>query len=147
MLQMSTRPRVREVISLQSWIDCFLTYLANGTTDVVTKERLAYAVLLVRESLRLRGGGWLEYNKLFCQKVVLNPNTQWNIIYPVLQVTIILSQRSSMAGSFCSLYKDCDHTAAQCTHPIAATAYQAEQLQPDLLADGVTGHVSIQVHV
>ena len=113
-LQMSTRPRVREVTSLQSWICCFLTYLAIGTADVVTRERLAYAVLLVRESLRHGGGGWLEYDRLFRQQAALDPNLQWNVIHPGLQATTILSQRSSVAGSFCTLCQDCDHTAAQC---------------------------------
>ena len=49
-LQVSSRPRVREVTSLHSWLCCFLTFLV-GTTDAVTRERLAYTILLIRESL------------------------------------------------------------------------------------------------
>ncbi len=38
LLQVSSRPRVREVTTLPSWICCFLTVLAVGTTDVVTRD-------------------------------------------------------------------------------------------------------------
>ena len=67
MLPMSSRPRVREITSLHSWIGCYLTYLAVGTTDPVTRDRLTYAVLLLREAMRHGGQGWLEYDRLFHQ--------------------------------------------------------------------------------
>ncbi len=66
-LQVSARPRVQEVSTLSSWLCCFLTFLAVGTTDRVTRDRLAYAILLIRKSLRHGGSGWLEYDRLFRQ--------------------------------------------------------------------------------
>ena len=50
-LPMASRPRVREVSSLPSWVCCFLTYLAVRTTNPVTRNQLTYATLLVRETM------------------------------------------------------------------------------------------------
>ena len=51
-LPVLSRPRVREITSLPSWICRFLMFLAVGTTVLVTRERLAYAILVVREGMR-----------------------------------------------------------------------------------------------
>lgn len=56
--------QMRKVTSLPSWICCILTYLAVGTSDLVTRERLAYAILVVREVLRHGSMGWIEYDRL-----------------------------------------------------------------------------------
>ena len=77
-LPMASRPRVREVSTLPSWICCFLTYLAVGTTDPVTRDRLTYAVLLTREAMRHGGQGWLDYDRLFRQQAAINPSLPWN---------------------------------------------------------------------
>ena len=112
---MTSRPWVREVSSLPSWVCCFLTYLAVRTTDSVTYDRLTYATLLVREAMRHGGQGWLEYDWLFCQQAALDPNFPWNIIHPGLQATTILGQRSSNARTFCTHCQECDHSVSQCT--------------------------------
>ena len=107
-------PRVREVTSMNSWLVCFLTFLVVGTSDTVTRERLAYAVLIIRESLRHGGMGWLEYDRLFCQQAALNPNLPWNCMDPGLQASTTLAQRTPTGGLFCTLCQDCDHVAPQC---------------------------------
>ena len=63
LLPVSARPRVREVTSLPSWVCCFLTYLAVGTSDRTTRDRLTYAILLIREAMRHGGHGWMEYDR------------------------------------------------------------------------------------
>ena len=120
-LPMTSRPRVREVTSLPSWVCCFLTYLAVGTSDPAVRDKLTYAVLLVREAMRHGGQGWLEYDRLFRQQVAINPTLSWNVIHPALQATTILAQRAS--GMYCVTCQECDHVAAQCAlsqlHPPA----------------------------
>ena len=69
-------------------MSCFLTYLAIGTSDPITQERLAYAVLIIREAMRHGGQGWLEYDRLFRQQAALNPTLPWNVIHPELQALI-----------------------------------------------------------
>ena len=113
-LPVSSRPRVHEVTTPPSWICCFLTFLAVGTSDQVTQDRITYAMLVVREALRQGGQGWLDYDRLFRQLVALNPDLQWNVIHPELQAITLLGQCSTGPGIFCTLYQECDHTASQC---------------------------------
>ena len=54
-VSLAARPRVREVSSIPSWICCFLTFLAVGTTDAAMRDRLAYATLVLREAMRQVG--------------------------------------------------------------------------------------------
>ena len=114
LLPVSARPRVREVTTLPTWISCYLTFLAVSTSDRAIRNRIVYAILLVREAMRHGGHGWLEYDRLFRQQAAIDPELQWNRIHPELQATTILSQRSANGGSFCPLCNDCDHTMAQC---------------------------------
>ena len=64
-LPFSTRLRLREISSLQSWIYCFLTYIAVRTSDWVTRDWLVYARLIVRQASLHGGQGWLDYDRLF----------------------------------------------------------------------------------
>ena len=114
LLPVNTRPRVREITTLPSWICCFLTYLAVGTSDPTTRDRLAYAILLIREAMRHGGRGWMEYDRLFRQQAAIDPGLAWNTIHPGLQATTVLSQPPQGAGTFCSLCRECDHIAANC---------------------------------
>ena len=63
-LQISARPRVGEVSSLQSWLCCFMTFLAVGTSDRVSRERLAYAILVTGS--RCVTGGMAGWNMTAC---------------------------------------------------------------------------------
>ena len=103
---------MREVTTLESWICCFLSYLAVRTTDPITRDRLVYAVLLVRKSFRHEGYG-LEYDRLFWEQAAQSPSLPWNVIVPSLQATTILVQRSG-GGGFCLICQECDHTASAC---------------------------------
>ena len=99
-LQVASRPQVHEVTTLPSWVCCFLSFLAIRTSDLVTREHLAYAVLLVREALRHGGTGWLEYDRLFWQQAATDPALRCNVIHPGLQATTIVAQRAAGSGSF-----------------------------------------------
>ena len=114
LLPISSRPRVRDVPTLASWVCCFLSYLAVQISDPSTRDRVTYAMLVVREAMRHGGQGWLDYDRLFRQQAALNPNLPWNVIHPELQATTILGQRPPGAGSFCTLCQECDHTVQQC---------------------------------
>ena len=123
LLPASSRPRVREINSLPSWICCFLTYLAVQTSDPVTRDRATYALLIVREAMRHGGMGWLDYDRLFRQQAAIDQSIQWNRLHPDLHATTILSQRTS-TGSFCTLCQECDHNAPSCA---------LAQLQPQVI--------------
>ena len=112
-LPVSSRLRIREVTSLPSWVCCFLIYIAVGTADPVARQRLTYAILLIREALHHGGQGWLEYDRLFRQQAAIDPTFPWNLIHPGLQATTMLGQ-SARPGTFCSICRETDHSAPQC---------------------------------
>ena len=99
---------------MASWCYCFLGYLAVLTTDVVTRDQLAYARLLIRESQRHGGQAWLDYDRAFRQQAAADPSLPWNTINPGLQAATILSQRPSGQATFCTLCRMVDHSRAQC---------------------------------
>ena len=92
LLPESSRPRVHEVTALSSWICCYFTYCAAQAPDQATRDRMTYAILVVREAMHHGGQGWLNYDKLFCQQAAINPGLQWNVIHPQLQETTVLNQ-------------------------------------------------------
>ena len=121
-----TRTRLREVLSLVSWLYCFSVYIAVQTSDPLARDMLAYSRLLIREALRHGGSGWLEYDRVFHRQLIINPLLSWNTIDPGLQVATILGQRGS-TGTFCTLCCECDHTTSQCA---LAPVQQQEMSQP-----------------
>ena len=112
-LPASSRPRLREVTSLTSWIYCFLTYLAVRCSDQVTRDGLIYARLVVQEALRHGGRGWLDYDRLFRHQAALNPSLPWNTLHASLMATTIMADRPG-AGTFCSVCQGCDHLPSHC---------------------------------
>ena len=114
LLPIMSKPKVREVTTLPVCMSCFLTYLAIGTSDPITQERLAYAVLIIREAMRHGGQGWLEYDRLFRQQAALNSTLPWNVIHPGFQASTILGQRAVNSGMFCTFCQGSDHVTAQC---------------------------------
>ena len=138
LVPVSSRPRVREVPSLPSWVCCFLTFLAVGTSDPVTRDRLVYAVLLLREAMRHGGTGWMDYDRLFRQQAAINASLVWNAIHPGLQATTILNQRPGTVGTFCNICQEPDHVAAQCA---------LAQLQEQVTSRATSGSRSSQKRI
>ena len=109
-----SRPRLREVSNLSTWCYCFLAYVAILTSDPQTRDQLAYARLLIKESQRHSGLGWLDYDRAFRQQAAGDPSLRWNTLIPGLQASTILGHGSPGHGPFCTLCREADHTRAQC---------------------------------
>ena len=107
----ATRPRLREITSLSTWIYCFLGYVAIRTSDPTARDQLAYARLIVREALRHGGACWLDYDRAFRQQAAAD---RWNTILPGLQASTMLGHGSSQGAQFCTLCREVDHTRANC---------------------------------
>ena len=75
------KPRLRDVMSLPSWIYCFLAYV---------RDVLAYAHLMVREAQWHGGSSWLDYDRVFRQQAALDPSLRWNTLHPVIQETTLI---------------------------------------------------------
>lgn len=110
----TARPRLREVTALPTWCYCFLGYMAIQTSDPATRDQLAYARQLIKESQRHGGLGWLDYDRAFRQQVAADPAIRWNTLIPGLQASTILGPQRAGPGLFCTLCRQVDHTRAQC---------------------------------
>ena len=112
-----TCPRLREVSSLATWLHGFLAYTAILTTDPSTRDKLAYARLIIHEALRQGNLGWLDYDRSFRQHTTVNPSVAWNTIVPALQATTILGNDTQPGKSKtvqCNLCRGVDHPPPEC---------------------------------
>ena len=113
-----SRPKLREVNSLPTWLYCFLGYTAIYTTDKRTRDHLAYARLIIREAQRHGGRGWLDYDRAFRKQAAADPQLRWNTLLPGLQASTIVGQPTTLTGQptplFCTLCRGVDHTRVEC---------------------------------
>ena len=107
------RPHVREVLSLISWVICYLAYVTVRTNNKPTHDLITYCCLIIREALRHGGQGWQEYDRSFRAQAAIDSTLHWNGLLPDLQATIMLGQQAG-GGSFCSLCQGVDHPTSQC---------------------------------
>ena len=110
----SSRPRLRKLATLPSWLYCFLTYVSVLSTDPVVRDRLTYARLIIREALRHGGRGWLDYDRLFRQQAALDSGIAWNATNTSLLVATVLGQHPAGVGQSCAVCHGFDHSQAQC---------------------------------
>ena len=117
----SKKPRLREVSSLVSWLYCFQVYAALRCPYDESRDHLVYACLMIREAQHHGGQGWLAYNRVFCHQAALDLSFQWNVLHPAIQASTHFfpspngSQNlSAHGGTFCSICREVDHTAAYC---------------------------------
>ena len=106
---------IREVKSLLTWVQCFVTYVAVVVSDHPSRvqEMLAYARLIVREALRNGGDGWRSYGAMFRKLAATDPSLSWGKVLPALYATTFLASRVTTATS----YEQClegDHGTGDC---------------------------------
>jgi hypothetical protein len=107
------RPSLREISSIQTWMYCFLAYVAILAPDQGTRDRLAYARLLLREAQRHSSNGWLDYDRVFRQQAVVDHNMPWNTLHPGIQAATMFGG-SQGPGTFCTLCREPDHFKETC---------------------------------
>lgn len=138
----STKPRLREIDNPLTWVSCFLAYAAVRTPDQKTRELLTYGRLVIRESQRHSGPGWLQYDKIFRQHAALSPSTAWNELSPSLHASTVLSYRAG-PGRVCSLCHEPDHSSAACAlgalHPHESVPAQSQSPRPPAAAVSAPG--------
>lgn len=109
----SLRPRLREATSISSWMFAFLAYVAIRADNIAIRNMLAYARLILHESQRHGGNGWISYDKVFRQQAAIDETMAWNTIHPGIQATTLLGQAPGQ-GVCCTLCRESDHVTAGC---------------------------------
>ena len=107
------RPQLHDVSSLTKWC-CFLAYIAIRTADPTTHDQFAYTRLIIREALRHKGAGWLDYDRAFRQQAAVDPSLRWNTLLSGLLASTMLGRGTRQGVLFCTLCRDVDHTRTQC---------------------------------
>ena len=108
------RPCMRDITTPMTWIYTFLAqYVAVRATDPMTRNLLTYARLILQETQRHCGVGWLVYARVFKQQAACDPTIVWNELNASLLAATVLSTRSRH-GAFCTLCHEADHTAQDC---------------------------------
>lgn len=108
------RPRLREVTTLPSWLYCYLAYVAIRCPDPTTRDMLSYGRLLIRESQRHGGSGWLAYDKVFRQQAAIDSLLRWNTIDPGIQAATLTCNVPAGVPAFCTLCREPGHAASDC---------------------------------
>ena len=70
----ASRPRLREISSIASWMYSFLAYVAIWSSEESTRDMLAYGQLIIRGAQRHGGQGWLDYDRIFRQQAAIDHN-------------------------------------------------------------------------
>ena len=85
-----------------------MAYVAIHSTDPLTRDILAYGCLLIRESQRHGGNGWLDYDRVFRQQVAIDALLRWNTLHPGIQASTLVTNAPG-PGAFCTLCRENDH--------------------------------------
>ena len=117
------KPRLREVTTLATWLYCFLAYAALRCPDQESRDRMAYARLIIREAQRHGGQGWLAYDKGFRLQAALDPSLRWNVLEPHIRASTLFAPTpqapsapgpAGSGGANCSICMGVDHLATSC---------------------------------
>ena len=110
----SSKRSRREIPDVLSWVQCFGTYIVVVTSKHPEKLRqlLAYQTLIVRESRRCGGKGWLAYDAMFRQQVAGNDQADWSKLNSSLYAVSFLAQASGARS--CTLCMEADHAEEEC---------------------------------
>ena len=93
------------------------------------RDMLANAWLIIRESQRHGGAGWLDYDRVFRQQAALDASMRWNTLDPSIQASTLVSHAPSHT-LVCGLCREPDHMASQCAlaylQPLKSPASHAD---------------------
>ena len=112
----STRERVPhqwEIGSLLTWISFFATYVAvvSELHPERVPDMLMYLRLIVRESQKFNGMGWLTYDSVFRQNNA-GETAKWNVLDPSLHTAHIV--QGGLKVIPCRICNGVDHTPDEC---------------------------------
>lgn len=110
-----TKPKMRDVSDILTWVYCFLAYVAIRTPDKLTRDLLTYARILIREARKHGRDGWRAYDTVFRENAAASEagEADWTKLESSLHVTTLVANRMS-EGSFCHFCSEADHLSEDC---------------------------------
>ena len=116
LLSHSARERVthqREIGSLLTWVSSFATYVAviSESHPERVPDMLMYLRLIVLESQKFNGMGWLTYDSVFHQNNA-GGGSRWNVLDPSLHTAHIV--QGGLRVIPCQICNGVDHSLDEC---------------------------------
>eukprot|EP00118_Oscarella_pearsei_P017030 m.167429 g.167429 ORF g.167429 m.167429 type:complete len:303 (+) comp38931_c0_seq2:1241-2149(+) len=111
-----SRPPMRQLSSLLSWVQAFAAFAAVELTVRPHRiiELMAYLKLVVREAVRCGGDGWRFYDQQFRMQAAANPALSWMKLQSGLHSATFLSFRRPN-NRVCTLCMEGDHCTDECS--------------------------------
>ena len=104
-----TTVRLRSISDPLTWVFYFLSFMVASSDCQTTRDMAAYAQIVIHQSRKHPGGGWLAYDQLFRQQRAAGIVLPWNDLAPSIMAATVLR-----AGESCSLCHLPDHPTDQC---------------------------------
>ena len=83
--------RLREVGDVETWLHCFLAFVAAKVESPKTRELMAYGQIILMLARKHGGMGWKTYNMHFCQMMGAGHTLPWMELNPSMAADVLLS--------------------------------------------------------
>ena len=101
--------KLRSISDPLTWVFCFLSFMAASSDCISTRNMAAYAQIVILQSRKHPGGGWLGYDQLFRQHREAGVDLPWNDLAPSIMASTVLRSADT-----CNLCHFPDHATEQC---------------------------------
>ena len=90
---------LREVTDILTWISCFLYFVAARSEDSVTRDLMAYGLIVLHLARKHGGRGWLLYDAAFRQQMAAG-SLAWTDLNASMMAFMVLSAADPAGGHF-----------------------------------------------
>ena len=82
--------KLRNISDPLTWVFCFLSFMAASSDCINTRNMAAYAQIVILQSRKHPGCGWLAYDQLFRQQRAAGVDLPWNDLAPSIMASTVL---------------------------------------------------------
>ena len=101
---------LQEVTDIETWLHCFLAFVAAKVESPETRELMAYSQIILMLARKHGGKGWKTYNTHFRQLVGAGHPLPWTELNPSMMAADVL-QSGGQVYAFCQSH---DHRKEEC---------------------------------
>ena len=102
--------RLREINDVETWLHCFLAFVAAKVNCKETRDLMAYGQIVLMLARKHGGMGWKSYDTHFRQLVGAGHHLPWTELNPSMMAANVLQAM----GQVCSLCQAHDHRREEC---------------------------------
>ena len=115
--------RLREISDVETWLYCFLAFVAAKVNCEDTRQLMAYGQIILMLACKHGGRGWKAYDAHFRQLVGAGHLLPWTELNPSMMAADVLQ----VGGQTCPLCQAHDHRREECA---LATSVSSSERRP-----------------